>query len=232
MTARTRRTVILCLVAVAIMLPVETILLRALSEPDQQASAEQWVETLSGSELHDAALEIQQYPFVYRREIMQALTPDWRSIAWRAHLQRYVDDTPGLDAVALQAIQDASETLSPETFDNPNSGLANDVRAASEALEQLLSREDAEFLMYRLGPLDGTFASKEPIIDRLAHKVRGLFVAMARQDDCECSTEFGCDGYTTHCSDAVGCEPDEEWPMCGWGWMQTCDGMCLPGGGA
>lgn len=229
MTARTRRTVILSVLAVAIMLPVETILLRALSVPDQQTEARQWVATLSGSELDDAASDIQSYPFSYRKEIMRALTPSGRSRTWRAHLDQYVIDIPGLPAGAMAAVDDARDALSADAFANPSQTVADAVRAAATELEQFMARDEVEYLLYRLGPEDGTFASREPITNRLANVVRGWFVATANQEDCECSVEFGC-GTFFACDDSTGCTPDEDWPMCGWGWMEPCDGLCSNAG--
>ena len=57
----------------------------------------------------------------------------------------------------------------------------------------LLGREDAEYLFARLGPRDGQFASIEPVGMRLTNWVRGLFVAMADVEDCDCNVDFGCD---------------------------------------
>jgi len=229
MTRKTRTRLVVCLVAVAVMLPVETILLRAISTPDSQDAVRAWVADLSSEQLAGAADQIQQYPFVYRKEIMRALTPAARSTVWREHLQSYLDTHPALDPTAAIAIEAAQGLLTPAAYEAPSSAMRAQLVVVAEQISELIGREEAEYLLYRLGPADGTFASLEPLSERLANYVRDLVVAMAREDDCECSTSFGCDGMYTHCSDEVTCAPDEEWPACGWGWYEDCDGMCKIG---
>jgi hypothetical protein len=229
MTTRTRRTVLIALVAVALMLPVETILIRALSAPDEQSAARQWAEALSTTGLETAANDIQAYPFTYRKEIMRALTPAGRAATWSAHLQAYLDAQPGLNPAAVAVIEELLAVTTADNFANPNAALSEQVAGLAAEVEQLLGREEAEYLLYRLGPPDGSFASREPVVERLANAVRGWFVVLARIDDCNCSTGFGCDGFYTHCSDEHACTPDTEWPACGWLWMQDCDGMCATG---
>lgn len=229
MTRKTRTRLVICLVAVAVMLPVETILLRAISTPDSQDAVQAWVADLSSEQLAGAADQIQQYPLAYRKEIMRALTPAARSAVWQEHLQSYLDTHPALDPTAAIAIGAAQALLTPAAYEAPSSAMRAQLVVVAEQISELLGREEAEYLLYRLGPADGTFASLEPLSERLANYVRDLVVAMARQDDCECSTGFGCDGSYTHCSDEIACTPDEEWPACGWGWFEDCDGICRLG---
>lgn len=229
MTATTRTRLLVCLVAVAVLLPVETILLRAISTPDSQDAVRSWVAGLSTAELVGAADQIQRYPLSYRKEIMRALPADQRSGVWRDHLQTYIDTHPALDETSAIAIQAAMGLLSPAAFEAPDRAVRDQLVLVGEQLTELLGREEAEYLLYRLGPVDGTFVSLEPLTERFANYVRQMVVALAQQDDCECSTSFGCDGQTTHCSDTIGCEPYDDWPACGWGWYQECDGMCKLG---
>ena len=75
--------------------------------------------------------------------------------------------------------------------------------------------------------IDGTFASLEPFSQRLANWVRNRIVAFARAEDCDCASGWGC-GAGLRCK-AGNCNVDEDWPMCGWLWNETCDGLCWMG---
>jgi hypothetical protein len=228
MTVKTRRRLLVCLVAIAVLLPVETILLRAISTPDSRQAAQDWAEGLDAPGRERAAVEIRDYPFEYRKEIMRVLPPARRSSVWRDHLQSYLDTHRGLDETVVIAIQAAMDAMSVEAFENPSAAARDRIVIVSEQLSDLLGREEAEYLMYRLGPTDGTFASREPVLERLTNLVRRT-VLQAFSGDCTCATGWGCDGYSTHCADGTGCDPDESWPMCGWGWSETCDGQCRGG---
>jgi hypothetical protein len=229
MTKKTRRSLVVCLVAIAVLLPVESVLLRAISTPDSREAVKEYVGSLSASELRQASGEIKYYPLAYRRAIMGRLGPVERSTVWQEHLEGYLNARPDLSETAVITIEAAISVMGPGLFANPTRAARDQVRMVSEQLVELLGREEAEYLMYRLGPVDGTFASLEPLSERLANYVRQMAVALAREDDCQCSTEFGCDGMFTHCSDEESCDPDEEWPACGWGWFEDCNGLCMPG---
>jgi hypothetical protein len=158
---------------------------------------------------------------------MRALSPESRSGVWRGHLTRHLQAHPELDASARQLIEEAIALAAPETFDKASAEVRARTAAVAEQLTVIIGRQATLDLLYRLGPRDGTFASLEPTRMRLANFVRGLMVAMADEaSDCNCSSDFGCDGGLV-CSTNVSCTPDEEWPMCGWFWNDTCDGRCL-----
>ena len=72
MTPKTRRRLVVCLVAVALALPIETILLRAGTVTTQQAAAT-WATSLTSDQASSAARSIQSLPFDYRRALMQVL---------------------------------------------------------------------------------------------------------------------------------------------------------------
>lgn len=228
MTVKTRRRLLVCLVAVAVLVPIETILLRAIATPSSQQAARGWVNALDARALNQAAAEVQGYPFAYRKEIMRALTPDRRSAVWRNHLRTYLETHAALDEMAVIAVQSVIDALSPEAFDGPSAAVRDGLVSAAEQLVALLGREEAEYLVYRLGPDDGTFASREPVIERLTNFVR-TSILQAFAEDCTCATGWGCDGYTTHCAEGTGCDVDEDWPMCGWFWNEVCDGLCRGG---
>lgn len=229
MTARTRRRVVVCLVAVALTLPIETLLLNAISVPNPQDAARQWVGDLTPEHLDAAAAQIQAYPVVYRKEIMLALPPEARVVVWRRHINDYIESHPGLHPAIVAVLNDARDLVTPELLSQPSSADRARVAEVGSKLASLIGRDEAEHVLYRLGPRDGTFASAEPIGQRLANWVRGLVVAFARAENCDCATGWGCDGMGTYCRANTGCTVDNDWPMCGWLWTETCDGLCWAG---
>jgi hypothetical protein len=213
----------------AVTVPAESILLQALSTTDSTQAVNLWAGSLSNTSLDAAVDSVQDYPFAYRKAIMGRLSAGRRSDVWRRHIQMYIDHNPQLDPTTVSALEAAKDAASPDAFDSPTTATRARVAAAAEQLTTLIGREDTEYLLFRLGPRDGTFASLEPISQRLANYVRQAFVALARADDCECNVDFGCGGYTVHCEGGTGCTPDTSWPMCGWLWNDPCDGSCRAG---
>jgi len=229
MTQSTRRRLLLAAVVLALTIPAETILLRAISTPDYGQAVEAWVSKLSAAELDAAADAVQFYPYQYRREIMRKLTPASRAGVWRDHLETYLQEHPNLDSAAIPAIQAAIALASPTNFASPTAAVREQMRLVAGQLEQILGRDEAEYLLYRLGPKDGTFASREPLGQKLANWVRSAMVTLARDGDCECNPEFGCNGGAV-CDDGSSCTADTEWPACGWMWWEDCTGTCRAGG--
>jgi hypothetical protein len=213
----------------ALLLPAESILLKALATPNEHDAIRTWVQGLSADELGDAASRIQSYPYGYRREIMRALTPTQRSEVWRDHIQTYLDEHPGLDGNAVNALEAAIALATPRAFANPTADDRAQIDTVAEQVKTLLGTEEAKFLFFRLGPRDERTASIEPLGMRLSNAVRRLFVALADAEDCDCNVGFGCDGVSTVCREGTGCNIDDSWPACGWFWNQTCDGLCYAG---
>jgi hypothetical protein len=226
-TAATRRRLIVCFLAVVLTVPLETILLQAISTPDARRAVQEWVEGLSPQGLEAAANQIQGYPLAYRREIMRALPPSQRTAVWRRHLAAYRQAHPGLAPAVVSLIESASALITPQIFVAASSSDREELSRVADQLTAALGRGEAEFLLYRLGPPDGTFASLEPFSERLANWVRNRVVAFARSEDCDCSTDWGC-GLGLRCKGG-GCAIDDDWPMCGWLWTETCDGTCAMG---
>jgi hypothetical protein len=218
-------------VILIIAVPAESILLRALTTPSTADAARAWVSGLSDASLHDAADRVQSYSFAYRKEILRALAPAERAEVWRGHLQGYLDAHPELDQMAVIAIKAAIMLATPEAFGaEATDALKAQVGIVAQQLSELLGRDEALYLMYRLGPKDGSFASVEPVTEKLANYIRHLAVVMAGDGgDCDCSTGFGCDGSDNRCFGATGCTADTEWPACGWFWNEDCDGTCQAG---
>jgi hypothetical protein len=227
-TARIRTRIVICLVVLAFAIPVETILLQALSEQEEQLAVASWVADLSSEDLQAVTTQIESYPFLYRKEIMRSLVPARRSEVWRAFIQRYLASHPELDENARRLLGEAIDLAGPEMFSRATVTPEMAARAAAigEQLSAIIGKDSARDVLHRLGPRDGTFASLEPVHMQLSNFVRRLMIANAANgEDCNCSTSFGCEvGY--ECSSSTGCTPVEEWPMCGWFWSETCDGDC------
>lgn len=228
MTRSARRRVFVAGFVLALTLPAESILLRAVAAPDQTIAAQQWTANLSQDDLLIVATRIDGYPFVYRRAVMSALSPDVRSLIWRSHILRFVHLHPELSADAVELVQHAAALATPDTLSGSASGRA-EIDAVATQIQITLGRDVADDLLYRLGPKDtvvGTAAL--PLRERLANFARRhLLVLAGTEGDCDCSTSFGCDAG--RCGDGVGCAVDDSWPMCGWFWDQECDGLCKVG---
>jgi hypothetical protein len=218
------------MVVAALTLPAESILLKALESPTVDGAAQAWVASLTPDDLTDAAGSVQSFPFAYRRQIMTALAPGLRSKVWRAHIAGYIDNHPELDSNALALLQAASDLASPDNLAHPTDDSRAQIDIVGNQIKALLGKDTAEFLLYRLGPNDGTFASAVPISQRLANTVRSMFVALARANDCECNLEWGCTGLMSYCADGSGCMIHSAWPACGWLWDDPCNGACKAGG--
>jgi len=226
-TTRTRRTLLVSLVVVALTVPAETILLKALQFSSDAEAAQTWAADLDSSELLAAGSEIDSYPFVYRIELMRAMKPEARSAVWRGFIARYVRQHPELSSDARNALNAAIAAASPELL----SGKASKATSASavavaEQVEALLGKNTARYLLYSLGPMEVTSASREPLTLKLASYVRNHFVVKAQWDTCDCSLDWGCNGVGIRCSDHYYCEPDTGWPMCGWWFNTVCNGLC------
>ena len=226
MTQKIRRRLVVCAVLLALTLPLETILLEALSTPDASQAVSDWALNLSSAELNEAAARVQSYPLLYRKEILRLLPADKRAAVWRDHIEKYLSAHPELDASARQLLSEVLALITPETLGNVSAEARSRTQLLAGQLVAVIGKEPTLDLLYRLGPRDGTFASLEPLTMRMANFVRGVMVAMADgAGDCNCATDFGCD-ESLICSSSTGCAPDENWPMCGWLWNDTCDGKC------
>jgi hypothetical protein len=218
---------------IALTLPVEVVLLEALATSDTETAVYEWVADLSVKELDQVADQIVFYPELYRKEVLRALRPERRAEVWRDHIRTYIAERPGLSADVIPVLEAAIAILTPEALSTPTDTDRAQARLVARQVEDLLGREEAEYLLYRVGPRDeAQLASAEPLQMRLTNYVRSLMVVEAQEADCSCNLEWGCDGYSTHCSSLLECQPDEEWPMCGWLWQEPCDGRCAAGTGS
>jgi len=219
----------MCVVAMILTLPIETILLRAISNPSSQDGAHAWVSGLSTDGLDAAADQVQAYPLVYRKEILRALNGGGRAKVWARHIAKYRDNHPELSPAAGELLDEATALLTPEFFSAPTSDERARAKQIGDQLVLLIGREEAEYVLYRLGPRDGTFASAEPLAERAVNWVRRAITLFANAEDCDCSSDWGC-GMAATCRTSTSCAPDTDWPACGWLWNETCDGLCSVSG--
>jgi hypothetical protein len=119
MSPRTRSRLTLCLIVGLIALPAEALLLPVARTPDAAIAAAEWTADLSHADLVSASMEVDAYPLVYRRAIMNRLGADERSTAWRAHFQRYLDQHADLTPEQVGIVQDAIDLATPEAFAMP-----------------------------------------------------------------------------------------------------------------
>jgi hypothetical protein len=220
--------VFLSVLVLALTLPAELVLLKALQSPDDQTAAEAWSAELSTAELSAAASDIEAYPFVYRREIMRALSADGRAATWRGHIQKYMSEHGSLSDAAVVALKNAQAALTPTSLSDRASGRELDrLNAAAAELEAVLGKEQAMYVAHDLGPRTlGTLAGAQPLLLKLASVVRGQFAMLARLEDCDCADDFTCGYYASICSTSTACRNDNSWPMCGYWWNTPCNGLC------
>jgi len=218
---------VVCFIAAALTLPIETVLLRALSTSTPQA-ARDWAGSLSDDARASAADDIQRLPFAYRRALMRTLAPTVRARVWRGHILGYIANNKGLATSTQALLYNAAALATPDNFVSPSADTRSQMAIVAEQISAVLGRDQAEYLLYRLGPKDPTLSAALPIGKKLEEFVRGTFVVQAAREDCDCSTAFGCDA-PNHCDGNQDCIKDDEWPMCGWWWNQECNGLCMIG---
>jgi hypothetical protein len=226
-TATTKRRLLFCAVVLALTVPAEWVLVKAVTT-DARTAAAQWADGLSASALEVAASEVQNYPFQYRKEVMRRLSPKRRAEVWVDHIAAYRDARPELSTDQVDALN-AAIASAKATFSAPSQDTRVVAKIVAERITDLFGADVADYLMHRLG--DRTtlmLTSATPWHLKLADYVRDRFVVQAEADDpCYCSMDFGCDLMSgTTCDDSTTCRVDSSWPACGWWWDDDCDGMC------
>ena len=227
MSTRTRRLLFISILFFLLALPAETMLLRAVQTPTQEAAIQDWGVSLDSKTLVVAGDQIQNYPFKYRQSIMRASTPERRAAIWRRHLQVYIQAHPELDVAAVNAINTASALATPEYLSDPTADARARVHAVADQIVSLLGRDQAEYLLFDLGPKDGTFASSEPLAMKIENKLRDMFTLKAFNQQCDCAQSFGCSYWREACVSWSQCSMGNGWPQCGWLWEDPCDGGCV-----
>jgi hypothetical protein len=215
------------LVMVAMLLPAEVVLLKALQSSNDKVAADQWVAQLDGKSLDSAAGSIQSYSLPYRRAIMGALSAAQRAKVWRGHIDQYIANHPGLDRVALNALKAGQAALTSTALgERATVGERAALEEAGRQIDAALGEDEANFVTRDLGDRTMALAGAEPLLDKMANFVRNQFILMARMDECDCSGDRDCGYYISYCSSQTGCESDTSWPMCGYWWNSPCNGLC------
>ena len=230
MRTSTRRLAFCAVLVVAITIPAEVLLLRALAVPDQKEAIREWAMSLGPDRLSVEAARLQAYPVLYRRELLRAASPELRSKTIQAHFDHYLASRPGLDINAVALVTTLRSMATPQMFDRPSELEKGEARGVARQLATIIGDDEAVYLMERFGPADGTFASFEPTALYITNRMRGLFVPLAQGFECDCELDRGCYAAGTTCSHQSGCSPYFGWPACGYLLLEPCTGGCVVGG--
>lgn len=227
MSPKTKRRVFVSMLMVALTLPAEVVLLKALQSPNDKIAATGWAAELDGSSLKAAAESIQSYSIAYRRAIMGALSPDRRAAVWRRHIDQYLANHRHLDDAAVGALKSARAALTPTVLGEKATARERaNLEAAGKVLDAVLGEEESNYITRDLGTRTTTLAGAEPLLDKLANYARSQFILMARLSDCDCAADRDCGYYVSYCNTSYGCNVSTGWPMCGYFWNTPCNGMC------
>jgi len=235
MTATTRRRLTVCLVLGLVTLPAEALLLPVVRARTPREAATAWAQSLATSDVQTAVARIEDYPYLYRRALMEVLSPTDRSNVWRAHFKLYIATHPELSSAQVALIQDMSAAASPDVF-VPDTAQASKDKIASifNDAKSLLGPVATVELFITMGPKSvSNTASLLPLSERLGNFVRSWRVFAEEEagpNDCNCSMSYDvCDLEPNPwlvCSELYSCDPDTTWPMCGPLWCWACNGWC------
>jgi hypothetical protein len=231
MTSRTRSRLMICIILGLVTLPAEALLLPVARTPDPRVAATEWAADLTPAALQSAAVQMENYPAVYRRAIMRQLDPRSRADVWRLYFRRYLKAHPELSKAQTAVLYRAIDLVSDEAFTPPVSA---DVRAHIAAVFNdavaAVGPKAASELFVTLGPKDPEGTNALPLFQQLADKVRAWRVVSAELPDCNCNIDIDtCDigpDPWLQCSELYSCNFDLEWPMCGPFWAWACTGWC------
>jgi hypothetical protein len=232
-TTQTRRRILLCAVVLALAVPAELVLVKALTT-DAQSASSAWADSLSSEELDRAAARIQDYSPQHRKDIMSRLAPERRAQVWVDHIARYRDARPELSTEQVDALNAAIDaaTVTLALSGSPERARPRaSTQVVAERVKELFGAEVADYLLHRLGNrTTRVLANAAPWHLTLSDYVRERFVLQAETAECNCNLDFGCDALSmTRCTDERACVLDETWPACGWFWNEVCDGLCKIG---
>jgi hypothetical protein len=227
LSPKTKRRVFLSVLLVAMLLPAEVVLLKALQASNDKVAAEQWAAELDDATLDSAADSIQSYSLPYRRAIMGKLSAAQRAKVWRDHINQYIARHPGLDLAALNALKAGQSALTSTALgEKATAAERAALEDAGRQIDAALGEQEANYISRDLGPRTTSLAGGEPLLDRLASFVRNQFIVMARLDQCDCAGDRDCGYYVSYCDTGYPCQSDSSWPMCGFWWNTPCNGMC------
>jgi hypothetical protein len=225
-TLKTRRRVFLAVLVLALTVRAESLFLQSLTTTNSAQAVRQWASGLDAASLNSAAAQIQSYPFAYRKAIMTALSPVQRAAVWQNHVRTYAKAHPELDANTAALLETTARAITPEALSDPNDQIRASFSALGDAIKTSLGTDTALYLLYRLGPQDGTFTPIEPTSVKISNFIRDKFTVLARTDDCNCEQSYGCYDAAGSCTGNLTCNVVGPWPACGFLWDDNCDGEC------
>jgi hypothetical protein len=197
--------------------------------PDPAIAAREWASSLGREELQQPGFDIHAYPYLYRRALLAAFSPEERAQVWQRHFRDYLNAHPDLDYTQRAVISRAIAIATPDVFSGSVApGYVRDqLDAGYAAAMTVFGKATARELFIRLGP-DPIGSGELPLSVRLMDGLRSYFVAHAGEaPDCDCSEAADCEVPSrTVCSEALSCAPDADYPMCGPLWVGTCTGAC------
>ena len=231
MTAKTRRRVIACAVAMALALPAESILLQAIATPStEDRPCATWAQSLSPDDLLRRRRRDSVVPgAVPKGDHARLVATTARRDLAQSHPE-LIDTNPHLSSDAMPVLEAAIRLITPTLFIQVRRQTAQGRRAhrRSDFGHSRPRRGGVSFLPPRTARrADRQHRAAGHAADEL--RPRMLIVVLANAEDCDCSSEWGCDGYGGTCRTSVRCNVDSEWPSCGWLWNEDCNGLCHVG---
>lgn len=191
-----------------------------------RTAAEAWVSRMTDAERNAAALQAPDYPVEYRRALFRALAPEWKAAMWREVTARYMRNHPELTPRQTDVLRNAMAAFTAEAYDSRGTGRPA-VRSHAGLVKELLGVSAEQELFYTAGPATSS-TSRLPIRVRIEVVVKGQVIALASLD-CNCNYRWPVDCSANSpmiCSQLQGCA--FSWFGCGPGWMESCDGYCIP----
>ena len=120
MSLDTKRKTVRLVVVAALILPVQYVDLDLLRSSRMPLHAI-WVTGLTVAEVQKAAAEIHDYPVLYRKSIMEVLTPSARASVWRQNAQAFLR-THAVSAGQRMLIDEVTEAHIADRFASPTTG--------------------------------------------------------------------------------------------------------------
>lgn len=222
-TTKTRRLLILFVLAAAVSVSGDILVLDVLQYDGPNGVALAWADRLDASDLERAAMDLRSYPAAYQVAALSKMTPGARAALWREMLSDYLRDHPKATEAQRQVVTQAIALARPELFvAAANPALRFAARRTGERLAALLG-EDARVFFMSAGTKSGSTANL-PIRVRLEQFMVDHFVVQAG-GNCNCSRDsmFSC-SFGMHCSELEGCSV--QYPGCGFLGSWPCDGLC------
>lgn len=143
-----------------------------------------------------------QQPMMYRRLMMEVMSPETKSALWRQHFVLYLEQHPSLTAEQKDVVHEAHYLASPENFrPEARESLKASLAALRQKGELVFDIKELSNLLTKLGSAEDSGMS-------------------LMRPSCDCSDDFDCGGgdcSSTICNTTDGC---------GTFGAYTCIGFC------